>query len=1021
MTGEPASHTSTFLFTDLESSTQLWERSPTAMQRALERHDAILREAVERADGRVVKTTGDGLMAVFPSAAAAVGAALDAQLRLKYEVWGETGPLRVRMGMHAGEAQTRADDFFGPPVYRAARIMSSAHGGQVLLSALAADLVADVLPPDADLRDLGEHRLKDLLRPERLFQLVHPDLPTDFPPLVTLSYRPNNLPTQTSEFVGRERELATLRDLLGRSEVRLLTLIGPGGIGKTRLALQAAADQIDRFEDGLYFVDLSATRDPDAAFESVLRAVGLRRLGDEQPLDVLARQLGTRHVLLLLDNLEQVIAAADGVVELLQRCPQLKVLVTSREALRVRGEHLLPVPPLSLPGDAHASLTEIADHEAIRLFVERSRQVQPSFQLTEDNAAAVAEICARLDGLPLAIELAAARMRLFSVEDLRERLRSRLELLRGGPRDLPARQQTLRSTVEWSYDLLHEDERALFQLLSLFWPPRVDTLEGVAARVDLLRDVDVVDGLASLLDKSLIRSMERPGQHGLSMFETIREYAAERLDEDPELARAARLAHAEFFSALATSGRDRLDGPDRQRTLDELAAEIGNLRAAWSHWVDAADLQRLNQLLDPLWVLHDARGWYSGAVGLAEDLLGVLSALPPSVERAQEKLALVTSLARGLLAIRGYTQEVEDLYRQALARLEGTGRAPERPPALRSLASIHLYRGEFAEAAAIGRELLELARLQGDVGLEVEAHLVLGVNVASLGDAATGLEHLDRAIALFDPERHRPGRLRLGPSPGVVPYTTSAFLLWLQGFPDRAVQRATSGLELATRLDHPFSLAYALFHVGFLDLWRRELDLVHQRASGALEVAEEHGYQVWKALALVLQGVALTGLGRPDQGLASVDRGFSLYQGLDTPPVFWDFLLSLRARGLALGGKPQEGLATLEPAFEMAADQAPNIFGPEFPILKGDLLLALSDARAAEPWFQAAFDTAAQVGARTSQLRAATRLTRLRRAAGTRPDGTDLLRDVYATFTEGFDTPDLVEARALLDEVNSRV
>ncbi|MDQ3932062.1 MAG: adenylate/guanylate cyclase domain-containing protein [Actinomycetota bacterium] len=1020
MTTEPSPATLTFLFADLESSTRLWEQFPTAMNAALERHDSILSNAVELSNGRVVKTTGDGLMAVFPSAAAGVTACLEAQLRLLGEPWGQTGPLLVRMGLHAGEAQHRGDDFFGPPVYRSARIMAAANGGQVLLSALVAELAGDRLPSDVGLRDLGEHRLKDLLRPEHLFQLVHPELPGDFPPLATLSHRPNNLPTQVSEFLGREAELVALRDLLKAAGARLLTLIGPGGIGKTRLALQATADQMEHFEDGLYFVDLSAVRDQQEAFEAMIRAVGLVRTSDEPPLEVLAHQLRNRNMLLLVDNFEQVMGAAGGVADLLVRCPYLKILVTSREALRVRGEHLLPVPPLSLPqdGDALTSAEAVAGYEAVRLFVERAREVRPSFALTDGNAAAVAEICARLDGLPLAIELAAARLKLFSPHDLRDRLRSRLELLRGGPRDLPARQQTLRSTIEWSHELLDAEERAVFCLLSLFSTARVEAVEEIALRLEPLRDVDVVERLASLVDKSLVRSQEGPGPQRLSMLETIREYAAERLDEEPELRYAARQAHAEYFSDFARTRRDRLYGSGREDTLDELAAEIGNLLTAWRYWVGAGDLEKLEELLDALWVLHDARGWYHAAVELARDLLGTLSAVPSTPDRVQKKITLASSLARGLLAISGYTEEVEEAYRRALALLEEAGGLPHLFPVLRSLASFHLYRAEFDQAAAVGRQLLDLAEQQDDVDLQVEGHLVLGANLSSLGDVATGLEHLDRAIALFDPLRHVSGHFRLGPSPGVVAHTTSAFYLWLLGYPDRAVGRAARGLELARQLNHPFTLAYAFFHVGFLDLWRRELELVHERANGALEIAEQHDYQVWRGLALVLQGVAMTGLGRAEEGLARSDHGIALYRGLKTPPVFWPPLLSVRAIGFALGGRPADGLAAIDQAIELFGGRV-NFLYPEAPLLKGDLLLTVSGAAAAEPWFRSAFDAAGEVGARMSQLRAATRLTRLWRAANNALDGTEMLLNVYQSFTEGFDTPDLVEARALLDGIDT--
>jgi predicted ATPase/class 3 adenylate cyclase len=1017
---DPAAEALTFVFTDLESSTRLWERFPDAMKEAVERHDAILRDAVEGSDGRVVKLTGDGLMAVFPSARDGVTACLEAQRMLQAETWGETGPLRVRMGLHAGEAQRRSGDFYGPPVNRAARIMAAGHGGQVLLSALVAAEAGGSLPEGAALRDLGDHRLKDLSQPERIFQLVHPALATDFPPLATLSRRPNNLPTQTSEFLGREAQLSAIQDLLDTAGVRLLTLTGPGGIGKTRLALQAAADEIDRFEDGVYFVDLSAARDPQAAFEAVVRAIGFTETGNEGPFDVLTRRLPEKRMLLLLDNFEQVMDAAGAVADLLQRCAELKVVVTSREALRVRGEHLLAVPPLSVPTVAggQVPVEAVATSEAARLFLERAREAQPSFVLTDENAVAVAEISARLDGLPLAIELAAARLKLFSPDQLRERLRSRLELLGRGPRDLPARQRTLRSTIEWSYELLDDQERAVFRLLAVFSPTRVEAVEEVVARLGSLGDVDVVDILTSLVDKSLVRSVEVSGSPRLSMLETIREYASERLEEDPELAGSARRAHAEHFADFARSRRAPLYGPERDDTLDELASELGNLQAAWRHWVAAGNLEQLAKLLDALWVLDEARGWYHAAVELTNDLLGVLATVPSTPDRAREEITLYTSLARGLMAIRGYTQEVEDAYARALELSEEVGEVPRRYPVLRSLASFHLYRGEFDKAGTVGAELLALAEQNGDSAMQVEGRLVVGSNVAFTGKVATGLDHLDAGIALFDPGRHQPGPYHLGPSAGVVCHTTSALLLWLLGRPEAALERSTKAEALARQLGHPVTIAYTLFHVGFLDLWRHELEDVRRRADEVLEAAEEHEYPIWKAVGLVLQGVAMTGHGQPEEGIARMEQGVAIYQGVTTPPIFWPLLLSVRARGFALGSRPAEGLALIDEALAIVGEG--NFLHPVFALLKGDLLLALDDSEAAEPLFRRALEAAQALDLRMPQLQAATRLARLGGAPGTDADR-ELLRGVYETFAEGADTRDLAEARAVLGEADARV
>ena len=984
----------TFVFADLESSTRLWERFPDAMKGAVERHDEILREAVVEAGGRVVKITGDGLMAVFSSPWAATAATLAAQQGLQREEWGETGPLRVRMGIHVGEAQQRGGDFYGLPVNRTARIMAAGHGGQVLLSAVAARLVDGRLPEDAALRDLGEHRLKDLAEPERIFQLTHPDLAGDLPPLATLSERPNNLPTQTSEFLGREVQLSAIRDLLDADGVRLLTLTGPGGIGKTRLALHAAANQIDRFEHGVFFVDLSTVRERDSVFQSILGAVGVGAATDEPPLEILKRELGRRELLLLLDNFEQVMGAADGVAELLRHCSELKALVTSREALRVRGEHLLTVPPLA--GD-----------EAVVLFVERAREVQPDFTLTDENAAVVADICARLDSLPLAIELAAARLTLFSPDELRDRLGRRLDTLRGGPRDLPARQQTLRDTIEWSYSLLGDDEAAVFRLLSVFVTARVEAIEAVAAGLEPLRHVDLVERLASLVDKSLVRSADEAGQRRLSMLETIREYAAERLDDDAEVAAAARQAHAKYFAAFAHERRDRLYGGSRQATLDELAAELGNLRAAWRYWVDECDPERLNALLDGLWALNDARGWYHAAIELANDLLAVLAAVPPSPERAREEIALRTSLARGMLAVRGYTEEVEQNYERALELARETGDPPQRAPVVRSLASFYFYRGEFDRSAVLGRELIELAEAAEDPALQVDGELVYGASLAFLGEVANGMSHLGRAVELFDPQRHAEGSFRFGTSPGVAAHTTSALLEWLRGNPERSAELAVRALELSQVLGHPFTTAYTEFHVAVLDLWRRNLTRVEERAGRVLEVADEHGYGIWKAVALMMLGTAAAGLEPAGDGIDRMERGVAMYQGLTTPAVFWPLVMSIRARGFTFAGRHGEALRMIDESVAVAGADA--VISPEFRVLRGEVLIALGDDDAAVRELRSTFDAAGRLGLRMPQLRAATQLAR----AGS-PGAVELLRGVYETFPAGLDEADLADARAVL-------
>jgi predicted ATPase/class 3 adenylate cyclase len=1023
MLPDKASGTLTFLFTDLEGSTRLWERFPQAMKRALERHDSILRSAVTAAGGQVVKTTGDGLMAVFGSAAEAVRACLAAQRGLVEEPWPETGVLRVRMGLHSGEAQPRGDDYFGPAVIRGARIMAVGHGGQVLLSGASAALVADQLPDGAALMDLGAHRLKDLGRPEELFQLVHPALLHDFPPLATPDRRPNNLPTQASTFIGRDTELREIRAGIERESVRLLTLTGPGGTGKTRLALRVAADEIDRFDHGVFFIDLSAIRDTQAVLASIARTIGLTETADGSLLAELERQLHHQRVLLVLDNFEQVMSAAPTAVELLSGCPGLKLLVTSREALHVRGERLYAVPPLSLPqaGREPPTAAELAGYEAVQLFVERAQAVRPDFHLTNENSAAVADICLRVDGLPLAIELATARINLFSPEELHQRLGSRLALLRGGSRDLPSRQRTLRATIEWSYQLLEPGERRLFELLSIFPVTGLNAVEAVAEELDWLTETggDTLDGLSSLLDKSLIHKVDPDDLASrLVMLETIREYAAERLDELPEFAASARQAHAAYFADFAKRQWQDLTGQRREAALAAMSADIDNLRLAWRHWVTQRDLVQLNKLVDSLWLLYDARGWHQETILLTNDLLDILSSSAASTpDRATQEITLRMSLARVLMATKGYSREVEEAYATALQPFEGR-ELPQLFPVLRSLASYYVAQSEFDKGARIGWEILRLAERQHDTGMLVDGHLVLGVCLITTEGIPVALEHLDEAITQLRTGPSGSRQFRLGNNSGATCFTTSAFLLWMLGYPEKAVARSEEAITLATQLQHPYTLAYVEFHCGLLRLWLRQPELVRKHAVQVLHIEQQYDFPIWRALGTCLLGVAEAQLGRAEKGLAQVNEGIALYQEMKTPPVFWPQLLAINAGTHALAGNVGEGLALLDAALELGR-RDPSVIA-EFSLLKGDLLIVAGAADAdAAYWFQSAFDSAASAGARMTQLRSALRLCRLWRSQG-RNDADRLLRSVYDTFTEGFATADLTEARGLLESLPSQ-
>ena len=525
---ELPSGTVTFLFTDLEGSTRLWEQYPEAMRPALERHDALLRDAVEQHGGNVVKTTGDGLHGVFTTTRDALDAALAAQGALAAEPWGLPGELRVRMGLHTGDAVVRDGDYYGPATNRAARVMAAAHGGQVVVSHATEEIVRDSLPDDVALVDLGEHRLPDLARPERIFQVVAAGLRREFPPLRSLDAMPGNLPSQLTSFVGREVEREAIADALLAS--RLVTVTGVGGVGKSRIALQVALDVAGRFPDGAWLCELATAHDDEELAQVVAATLGVLARPAVTLADSVIDALRTRELVLVLDNCEHLVDSVGRLAEgLLRDCPGVRVLATSREALGVAGEQVWPLTSLDLPPRA-PTFDAVAASEAVQLFVERARAVQPGFVLDESNAEAVAEICRRLDGIPLAVELAAARVTIMAPSDIAARLDQRFQLLTGGRRSAAERHQTLRAAIEWSYEMLDPHERLLFQRLGVF-PGSFDA-EAVAAVAagDGLEAWDVLDAGAGLVAKSMMMADEASGSTRYHMLETLRAFAREHLE-----------------------------------------------------------------------------------------------------------------------------------------------------------------------------------------------------------------------------------------------------------------------------------------------------------------------------------------------------------------------------------------------------------------------------------------------------------------------------------------------------------
>ncbi len=725
--------TVTFLFTDLENSTPLWESYPDLMQELSHRHDALIREAIEFHQGRVVKTTGDGFHAVFSAASEGLAAALTGQLAMVEEPWPkETGPLRVRMGLHTGESRQRDGDYYGSSVNRAARVMDLANGGQILISGTTAGLVRSSLPPQVSLSDLGEHHLRGLAIADRIFQVHHPALPDDVPPLKAFSAAKHNLPLQLTTFVGREREIAEVDRLL--KQTQLLTLLGPGGTGKTRLMMEVARDMLEDFDDGVWLVELAPLTDPDLIAEQVASVLTVQAQPGRTMTEALVEYLRRKELLLLLDNVEHLVREAAELAEyLLSNCPKLKILVTGREALFIGGETTLQIPSLSLPaGNGTVTLEEISASEGVELFLIRAQEVHPGFELSRSNADTIVEIVRRLDGIPFALELAASRTRMLTVEQIAERLSDRFRLLTGGRRTALPRQQTLQAMIDWSWNLLDEKERLLLQRLSVFsrgWS--LEAAQRVAGDPPL-DEYDVFDLLEQLVNKSLVTVKYPPGGSArYGMLESIRQYSRDRLFEAGE-GEILRNRHADYFVTFAEEAGPHLRQSTMLPWVERITLELDNLRVvlAWT-LEDRPELAlRIGAHLlyiEPHWLTSkEAQSWLEPAIEKTREMLGK----PESKARPADFIWALQGLAmsnawQGRFA--AALQLVEESIR--LARQYGELRAVANGLLLKNVSDFFFVSAErtedFKEAIAISREngfRRELAFALGGYAFSLKAH-----------------------------------------------------------------------------------------------------------------------------------------------------------------------------------------------------------------------------------------------------------------------------------------------------------
>ena len=820
------SGTVTFLFTDIEGSTKLSQEHPDEMPALLERHNEILSQAIKTHNGYVFQIVGDSFSASFHSASDALNAAMDAQRALQSEAW-NPAPIKVRMGIHTGTAQLDADNQYSGYKILAStqRIMSAGHGGQILLSSATHELVRDMLPNESTLLDLGEKQLKDLLRPEHLYQLNISGLVTTFPPLKTLDSYPNNLPTHLTSFIGRENEIAEVGQDL--AEHRLITLTGSGGTGKTRLSLQVAADMLDSFPNGVWFVELAPITDPELIPQTILTAIGIKEQDNKAPLDLLKEYLQERQTLIVLDNCEHLVSASARVVnELLRAAPRIKVLASSREALGVRGEVSYPVPSLSLPNPKHLPNMEgLSQYEAVRLFIDRALLANPRFEVDKDNAPFIAQICYRLDGIPLAIELAAARVKVLSVEQISKRLDDRFRLLTGGARTALPRQQTLRALIDWSYDILDENERLLLRRLSVFmggWT--LEAAEDVCTG-DEIDAIDVLELLSQLINKSLVVVIDKSksGETRYRMLETIRQYARDKLLEIGG-GESVRDKHLAYFVKLAEQAEPELYRQDQLKWLLRLDDEFDNLRGALEWALSSAPEAGLRLLtsLNSYWsvrgFLHELGEW-----------------LPPLLESYSQADSL---RCRGLL-----------LYSGLLRLL-----------------------GDLTQAYTLADQSLQLSRGFADKHAEANSLMALGEVVSNQGDFQRSISFVEQSMAIFQTLEDPFGRVQV-----------AVFFNWLQmNISTKDIEQSNAYLleilKLYRELGHLSGIANGLTILAHQTVLAGDLSSPHQWLEEALEIYRKLRNQWGEAYALEVYGILAHWTGNFQQARESYEASFSVFE-----------------------------------------------------------------------------------------------------------------------------------------------
>lgn len=862
--------TVTFLFTDIEGSTRKWQYWPHKMKIALKRHDDILRKSIEENGGWVFKTVGDAFCAAFHTAMDCINSVIAIQTAINAEEWDLPERIKVRMSIHTGEAIERNNDYYGPALNRVARLEALAYGGQVLMSLVTAELIRDMLLPPAELKCLGKHRLKDLTRPEEVYQLVYPGLPEDFPPVKSLDSHPHNLPVQPGLLVGRQPEIEILsRKLLG-SRFRAVTVTGTGGMGKTRISLQLGAELIEHFKDGVFFVDLTAISDASGLYPLILSTLSVKESGSKSPFGQLKEYLADKEILLILDNFEHLMDAASDAAALLSECPGLKYLVTSREALHIRGEGVFRLPPLKIPvinRDKPVSLKKLTQYDSVNLFIERAEEIDENFRVNSKNAAAVAEICIRLDGIPLAIELAAARISALSPNALLRRLNHRLEMLTYGAVDLPERQQTLRTTIEWSCNLLDEQMKRFFAALSVFRGSF--DMETAGYVLSNLTDLKVIDGVEHLLQKSfLMKKDDEKDEPRFYMLETINEFASGKL-ENSGFSDEIKEKHASFFYRMVQQGEKGITSPDQKSWMDRLFREEENIDAALSLYLDTGRAEEAGEMAVSLRPYWEAKGRFSAGIDWYQRILEELTGEKELGNRLLTALGAMYlgtgdyGRAEGILEKAAAGGSLLPVYYLAWAcfRANDQGRAEE------------LFERSIVLAAGEGREIIKAKSIAGK-----------GLVYQKMGEPEKAEESLKEALSF----------LRTGGDPRSIAQTTNnlGLIAYGRGNYPGAEEYFAAAYSKSRLLGDKAEVKKLLNNLGYLNCKTGDFKAA-AKYYRELQRESEHDNLF---LGTSLYGLAIVDIesGKPDSALRNAEKAVSV---LDKPALQLDYAIALRVLG----------------------------------------------------------------------------------------------------------------------------